>query len=209
MEGTTVGSPGPTPGPVEARVRPLSAAEAYRWLIHVDLNPSRLKITIPGAGRKVTLAPEWEKAALAAEQRWGLAGVGLESVGDLLGAALLCSDNAIPSGHALARGGLSPDTAGLSLVVLADTHHKDFVVALLKALKGQAHGIEAQSARFWEPTTPSATWLSRMGFTQLPYPRGRYRLDLNRIVTVEPVYERPLLFGLLPRPAQAARTASP
>ncbi|MDR0848495.1 MAG: hypothetical protein LBN10_05550 [Propionibacteriaceae bacterium] len=208
MEGSVADGYAPVPagGPPVARC--LSAAEAYHWLIRADLNPSRLRISFLEGPRRITPAPEWERAALMAEEAWGLAGVGLESDGDLIAAALVCPAHAIPSHHPLARGGLDPNTAGLALVVLAESRSKALIVALIKALKAKTSGLEAQSSLLWSPTTPSATWLTRMGFCRLPSPRGRYRLDFSRVLTVEPRPQRVSLLDLVPRPAPAAREAS-
>ncbi len=103
---------------------------------------------------------------------------------------LVAPCDGLPRGHPLAAGGLDNDIAGLALVYIAPTEStlilgKRLCGGLIRCLRGQVAGLEAQASRSTAVATPLApprSWLARMGFYPMRYPLDRYRFDFTRTV---------------------------
>ena len=127
--------------------------------------------------------------AQAAVAAWGLAGVGVRHLDRWIGVALIAPADSIPRSHPLSAGGMTPGTAGLTLVWIdpessVSAVGKRLIQELARQLRGQVSAIEAQGLPVGSsPLSPPVPWLRQVGFHPVRYPTGRYRLDLDNLAT--------------------------
>lgn len=126
--------------------------------------------------------------ARAAERTWGLAGNAFHQDGEVVGFLLVAPALYVPRRHPLTRGGLGVEEAALLAVWIrpgeADSVGRQLVQHLAGRLANQKHltGLDAHAGLTpgrVTPATPSAAWLTSVGFHPVDGCPGRFRLDFS------------------------------
>jgi hypothetical protein len=163
---------------------------------------------------EVLTAAALKECAVAAESRWGLAGVRVQFGTDDTATLLITPGTHLPAGHPLASGGLDAELAGL-LALWGTTVRPDgpigrwLLYGLAARLAGRCPALEAQASAFGRggALAPPAPWLTAVGFRSLGFPPLRFRYELGAALPAEaPPWPGWLIPKLWRRPQPASAT---